>query len=92
MSCNALSPELLESYILDRLPRSQCEVLEGHILACETCAQALWETEELISSFRDALTMELPTPELIPQRRSLNAGTKAPATRLPSPAARWHES
>jgi hypothetical protein len=44
------SEEALESFLLNRLPEAELEIVETHILACESCVEQLENLEILIAA------------------------------------------
>jgi hypothetical protein len=48
------SEEALESFLLNRLPEAELEIVETHILACEFCVEQLENLEILIAATKTA--------------------------------------
>jgi hypothetical protein len=44
----------LERYVMQQLPEAEAEVLELHLLVCESCRERLTETEDYVRSFEEA--------------------------------------
>jgi anti-sigma factor RsiW len=61
--------EILEEYVFGRLAEPQIQALEGHLLVCCACQDALAEADDTIAAFKAGLA----------QIRSSN-----PAARIPS--------
>ena len=47
------SEEALESFLLNRLPEAELEIVETHILACELCVEQLEQLESLIAAAKN---------------------------------------
>lgn len=81
-----ISEETLEQYCMGRLPQTETEPVEDHLLICNLCQDSLAETEEFILVIR-AAAEELqrnPVPE--PWWRTLWSGLANGLTAFPKPA------
>ena len=58
--------DILEAYALHRLPESLLAPLEEHLLACESCRDALAEMDEFVTAMKFAASQPVPWMESWP--------------------------